>query len=607
MTRDAIIIANPIGAWLQGHGVKLVQAGKRAARCPAKEHDRTDNVAIDHDKNVWHCHACKTGGTVIDWLVIESGISVADAMRELAGSNGQNSPPEHAAKIVNTYDYTDATGKLVFQVVRYEPKTFKQRRPNGTGWTWNMDGVTRVPYRLPEVLTATGEVLIVEGEKDADTLAALGLTATTNSGGAGKWRADYNDALRGKSVVIVPDNDKPGQKHAEQVARALHGIAASVHIMKLPDTVKDASDYVATFTDTAEAAERLALLVEGAAEWTPPQPDAQPATDQRPLIQFFNPSELRDYRPPDGIVLVGDCHITRGSVFVIGGAPGVGKSRAAVALAVAGATGADWFGLTVHAPFKTLVIQNENGRFRLSKEFAELDCPALDDFVRVCEPPPYGLAFDKPEFCAAVSAAVAEFKPDAIVVDPWNAVARDEKAADYLDTFHAIRAVIPAGDAAPALGIVAHTRKPKSEEKYRGRDLLHILAGSYVLGSVPRSVFVLLHASDDPTGNEVVWVCCKNNDGELGDRSAWARRNGLFIPVRDFDWDAFDKPAGERPTVTEADLAVVLHNGDRQLRKTELVAELMKRTNAGKSCCYAALKKFAAHLSEDGGLLKWTP
>ena len=59
--------------------------------------------------------------------------------------------------------------------------------------------------------------------------------------------------------------------------------------------------------------------------------------------------------------------------------------------------------------------------------------------------------------------------------------------------------------------------------------------------------------------------------------------------------------------VTEVDLAVVLHNGDRQLRKTELVAELMKRTNAGKSCCYASLKKHAAHLSEDGGLLKWTP
>src|SRR5437870_5610328 len=117
MKRDEIIAVNPIGAWLEGRGVKLVQGGKRAARCPAKEHARTDNVTIDHEKNLWRCHACKSGGTVIDWLAIERGISVADAMRELAGSNGQKSPPERNAKIVKSYDYTDATGKLVFQVV----------------------------------------------------------------------------------------------------------------------------------------------------------------------------------------------------------------------------------------------------------------------------------------------------------------------------------------------------------------------------------------------------------------------------------------------------------------------------------------------------------
>jgi hypothetical protein len=278
-----------------------------------------------------------------------------------------------------------------------------------------------------------------------------------------------------------------------------------------------------------------------------------------------------------------------------------------VALAVAGATGADWFGLPVRTPFKTLVIQNENGRFRLSREFADLDCIALDEFVRVCEPPPYGLAFDREEFCAAVSAEIADLKPDVIVIDPWNAVARDEKAKDYLETFNAIRAVIPAGDAAPALGIVAHTRKPKSEEKYRGRELLHLLAGSYVLGSVPRTVFVMLHASDDPTGNDIVWVCCKNNDGELGDRSAWRRRNGLFVHVKDFDWDAFDKPASDRPTVTEADVAEVFHHGDRQLSRKQAVTELAERTGCKTSACYNALKKHAAHLREDSDLLTWTP
>src|SRR5215471_9633540 len=70
--------------------------------------------------------------------------------------------------------------------------------------------------------------------------------------------------------------------------------------------------------------------------------DAQP---EERLIEFKRPSELKNFIPPPGILLIGDCHIVRGSVFVIGGAPGVGKSRGSVALAVAGASGGEWFGL----------------------------------------------------------------------------------------------------------------------------------------------------------------------------------------------------------------------------------------------------------------------
>jgi hypothetical protein len=305
---------------------------------------------------------------------------------------------------------------------------------------------------------------------------------------------------RGAIVYAFKQNDAAADKWLQDVADAATADGATVKLVATPSEHKDPNDW----THQGGAGFReINGAMEAAADVNSARPE-QPKADTRPPIQFFKPTELRDYKPPEGIVLVGDCHIVRGNVTVIGGPPGVGKSRAAVYLAVAGATGARWFGLTVHAQFKTLVIQNENGRFRLSKEFADLDCAALDDFVRVCEPPAYGLAFDRAEFCAAVSAAITDFQPDVIVIDPWNAVTRDDKAKDYLETFNAIRAVIPTGDSAPALVIVAHTRKPKSEEKYKGRDLLHVLVGSYVLGSIPRTVFVMLHASDDPLGNEIV-------------------------------------------------------------------------------------------------------
>src|SRR4029453_11948628 len=173
-------------------------------------------------------------------------------------------------------------------------------------------------------------------------------------------------------------------------------------------------------------------------------------------------------------------------------------------------------------------------------------------------PAQFGMWCFREDFRAQLSAAIRDFGPDMMIFDPWNAAAGDEKAREYLGTFELIRSVLPAGDNAPALGIVAHTRKPRADERATGRGLLNVLAGSYVLGSVPRSVFVMQLASDDPQDNRVIWTCCKNNDGELGNRSAWERRDGLFAPVTDFDWDNFDNPhADDRVTITADHMAEI--------------------------------------------------
>jgi hypothetical protein len=297
----------------------------------------------------------------------------------------------------------------------------------------------------------------------------------------------------------------------------------------------------------------------------------------------------------------------RGNAFVIGGAPGVGKSRALMALAIAGATGQNWFGLKVHRRFRTLIIQTENGRYRMSKELAQLECSALDDYLRISSPPPYGLLFGREAFRTQVAAAIAEFIPDLVALDPWNAAAREQDSKEYLDTFAALKSVLPHADDAPALGIVAHTRKPKTDERASGRGLLNLLAGSYVLGSVPRTVFVMQAASDDTSDNRIVWTCCKNNDGELGSRSAWQRRNGLFAPVSDFDWDEFDAPEKDRrEVITEADMQTIFENG--ALTKAEAAKKLKSNTGASKSTCYNALDsdgRFSEHLSYSGGKLTW--
>jgi hypothetical protein len=180
------------------------------------------------------------------------------AKSESAQSPRSNQNPGSKTKngrfgdITGTYDYYDAEGTLLYQVVRFDPKKFRQRRPNQKGgWIWSMKGVGRIPYLLPEMLEAIGEghpILIVEGEKDVETAirmrseleASSGrlFSATTAPGGAGKWRSSFSRFFKGAHVWIVPDIDEAGFDHARQVAKRLRDVAESIKVLRLPSTTR---------------------------------------------------------------------------------------------------------------------------------------------------------------------------------------------------------------------------------------------------------------------------------------------------------------------------------------------------------------------------------
>jgi 5S rRNA maturation endonuclease (ribonuclease M5) len=254
-------------------GVRAAGEGRWSARCPAHD-DQRASLSIsagEGGKTLLHCHA---GCPTADVLAI-IGLTPRDLFANANGSNG-NGHARPARREVAQYDYRDEQGNLLYQVVRFDPKDFRQRRPTpGGGWTWKLGDTRRVLFRLSELLAAdpAATVFVVEGEKDVDRLHALGLAATCNVGGAGKWRAEYNDCLRGRPVVILPDNDAPGRAHAAQVAAALHGVAASVKVLELPN-LPDKGD-VSDWIDHGGNAEELARLADAAAEWEPATAAAQ--------------------------------------------------------------------------------------------------------------------------------------------------------------------------------------------------------------------------------------------------------------------------------------------------------------------------------------------
>ena len=197
------------------------------------------------------------------------------------GANGNGKPK---GQIVKTYDYRDETGKLLFQVCRMQPKNFLQRRPKlGGGWEWRVKGVRQVVYQLDLLAKAdlAETVFVPEGEKDVDRLIDLSLLATCNAGGATKgrckWKQPHSECLAGRRVVILPDNDDVGRKHAQKVAASLHSKAASIKIIALPGL--PAKGDVSDWLDAGHTKDELLELAAAAPEWEPSEEEGEPYAD----------------------------------------------------------------------------------------------------------------------------------------------------------------------------------------------------------------------------------------------------------------------------------------------------------------------------------------
>lgn len=236
------------------------------ACCPGHD-DKKESLSINKGADgrlLLHCHA----GCDLDRILEPLGLEKKDLFPENGNGNGQK--PD--SRIIATYDYRSADGTPSYQVVRYEPKDFRQRRADGT---WSIKGLKRIPYNLPELLKAE-YIFVVEGEKDVESLRKIGLTATCIAGGAqAHWTADIAQYFsETQHVTIIPDNDKPGEDYAAHAAQALHGRVASIRILRLRGLPEhgDVSDWLVD-RDPVAAAEELSRLSEAAEEWKPAKAD----------------------------------------------------------------------------------------------------------------------------------------------------------------------------------------------------------------------------------------------------------------------------------------------------------------------------------------------
>lgn len=273
-----------------------------SVKCPAHE-DRHPSATVSDGRNgrpVVHCHKSCSQETVLDALR-RLDLWPSDQEWEIPSPRATNGTAhaEPEGRVVASYDYHDEAGTVIFRTIRKEPKDFRQWRPNGRGgWIRNLDGVRLVLYHLPDLLAAdpATPVYIAEGEKDVDRLRSLGLVATTNPMGAKKWKAAYNEWLAGRHVVILPDNDPVGREHADQVARELAPVAATVRVVHLPHLPEkgDVSDWL----DAGGTPAALVDLVRQIA----PSPMPEPRYPIQTLAELVQGSEDRGAQTVEGII-----------------------------------------------------------------------------------------------------------------------------------------------------------------------------------------------------------------------------------------------------------------------------------------------------------------
>ena len=306
------------------------------ARCPAHE-DRTPSLTIsegDDGRTLVHCHA----GCTAEDIAAAVGLTLRDLFVDIAPASTKKS------SVVAQYRYHDEHSAHLFNVIRFDPKNFRQQRADGV---WSMDGVRRVLFGLPDLLDVT-DVFVVEGEKDALALRGLGLAATTNPGGAGQWRPDYAAQLQSAGALrvhVIPDNDTPGQAHAVAVARSCHAVGLQVKVVTLPDlpAKSDVSDYLQTHTMTD-----LRALVSTTAAFDPEMVTTQSISTAADGVTLMAPGtastqrrrghpvpvqQVRQVRltPASAIAVrpvrwLWSDRLPLGAVALLGGREGVGKS-----------------------------------------------------------------------------------------------------------------------------------------------------------------------------------------------------------------------------------------------------------------------------------------
>jgi hypothetical protein len=581
------------------------------ACCPAHD-DQNPSLSVsegDDGRVLLNCFAgCET-----EAIVSALGLALSDlfppkvAQLSTKPKSNKIAPLKQVGAI---YDYQNEQGELLFQTIRFKPKQFSQRRPDGKGgWRWNLEGVRRVLYRLPELMAANplATIFICEGEKDADLLLEHGLIATTNPLGAAKWRDEYGEFLKAREVVILPDNDKAGHEHAQTVAHSLYRVAASVRILALPGLPKkgDVSDWL----NAGNSVETLCAIVDDLPEWTPETAslnDALPETvddDLPPLFQTW--AEFSAVERIRGEQIIHE--LERGELGMIAAVTNVGKSTLLRNMALMLACGKAFSPLTgttkprrvVLLDFETRAARFQSDILQMLAGFSAEERELINENLVICcdamiEDEP--LTLSNESHLRFVTMNARAFKADLLIIDTLSAAfeLRDENNNAEVAT-RALKPMIRLARETNAAVLFSHHIGKSNSEEGRSSEKAYRARGASSFGAFSSLVLNLTPDARDP--GRVVLSLAKCKGESFDDVNLKLDR-----PARWFKLDG--APISEPPTSYR--LVIDLFADGRMMKTHEVKAALAGQVavRTVEQCLSDAVRKGDLNMPKRGSYCK---
>lgn len=466
--------------------------GHYKARCPAHR-DSTPSLSVSLGRDRRILVKCFAGCQTED-VVSAMGLTMKDLFDDVT--------PEDAFPNYGEPQKKDAWKEAEFIYPGGQFKKVKMRRGDGSKYCFwqHRNGADWVPKRgdRKDMLyyhePLQSPILLVEGERDVDTLHNAGFCAATlPDGSKSKWFDSYGPVFSGKHVFIIQDNDNPGKEFAQRMAEEIVKLASSVRVLDLsqvwPEIPEkgDVSDLIAHFGQE-RGLELLARLMSETKQWAPEKDENKPA-----LICAADVP----YEPPRWLI---SPYFQRGKGTLIQGDNGTGKTAFMCAVAAHVSTGEPLLGLAVETPGDVILLSVEDDmpilRGRIEADGGDLRrCHFMTNAA--------GLTFNSPE----VEAAIKQVKARLIVFDPIQAFLGAEvdmfRSNETRPKLAKLFEMCAREDCACA--IISHTAKASGDKSPVNRSI-----GSVDIPAAMRSIMHLIRNPDDEEECVMVHAKCSN-------------------------------------------------------------------------------------------------